>query len=602
MSEPPPALQRPFEGIPRGLRLAFYALAIVLALLHTFVIFRGLRSEAGMDHAQMARELARHGTLTTQVIRPYAWGQIQAHGASPDARAFPSTFQPPLPTLLLAAVFKPLERWFDYEPGQGRSIYLLDRVVACLGVLLLLASIYVTHGTARSLFDEKVAAVAAGCLMVSAPLWDLACDGSPLMLLFLETAIAVRLWVAARIDIENDEPHTGKLLGLGLTGAAMVMTHWMAVWLVLGLLAATIFFLRGNRSAAALVGLLPALALSAWGWRNVGLTGDALGATKAFFQTLIVGGNSEDLQRDLSMNAPGVDVGLLLRGIGAHWQAQFGRAWALTGMIVPAMAALVAFIHPFRRAEAADARWMTATLLGAAIVGTGLIGLRENQTDDRNLYLALTPILAIFGSAMLVVWWSRFSTAAFSFWSQWGFAVLAIGITALPMAVRLPSQMKVGLAMADRQFPHWPPYVPDRVEVVGRLMEENETVFSDAPWFVAWYADVPAVWVPRSRSDFYRVRDALSGAQTPAAGVVITPVSARQNYVSDLFTGSYSEWPDLILRGPMLAFDKAFLPDPKFPYKVPLPLVAFPIGERESLGIFMAFYTDRPRLPQAATR
>ena len=596
MPAPQPNAATP--GIATGLRIAFCVFAVGMAFLHTFVSFRGLRSEAGMDHAQLGRELARTGALTTKVVRPYAWAQLEENGVTPDAWAFDETFRPPLPTLLWAAAFKPLERWWDYSPLGESVVYLLDRVIACSGVLFLLWAIFLTHGAARSLFDDKVAAVAAACLVVSAPLWDLAVDGSPLMLVFLEVAMAFRIWVAARVAIEEDESPTGWLLLLGVVSAALVMTQWMAVWLVLGLVASVAFFMPGHRKMASVVGLLPAFALGIWCWRSMQITGDPLGAAKAFFQVLVVGGNVDLLQRDLGMRAPGVQVDFLVRNLGIHWQAQLGQSVALAGTVIPALVGLFSFMHGFRRPEVSDARWMAAVVMLGALIGAGFLGLREDAADDANLYLVMVPMMATLGSAMLLIWWSRFRGSALGFWNQWGFAVLAIGLTALPLIVRLPSQLKVGLTMAGRQFPHWPPYVPDRVEVVGRLVEGKEVVFSDAPWFVAWYADVPAVWVPERRSDFYSLRDKLSANGTPAAGVVVTPVSGRQAYVGDLFTGSYSEWPDLILRGPMLAFDKAFLPDPEFPYKVPLPLVAFPIGERENLGIFMVFYTDKPRLPE----
>ena len=45
----------------------------------------------------------------------------------------------------------------------------------------------------------------------------------------------------------------------------------------------------------------------------------------------------------------------------------------------------------------------------------------------------------------------------------------------------------------------------------------------------------------------------------------------------------------------MLAFDREFPPRPDFEYKVPIPLVAIPVGARENLSLQMTFYTARPR-------
>ena len=65
MSKPPTP-----SASPRLFRLAFYALAIGLALIHVFITFRGLSTAAGMEQAQLAREIARGNGYQTKVIRP----------------------------------------------------------------------------------------------------------------------------------------------------------------------------------------------------------------------------------------------------------------------------------------------------------------------------------------------------------------------------------------------------------------------------------------------------------------------------------------------------------------------------------------------------
>jgi hypothetical protein len=194
--------------------------------------------------------------------------------------------------------------------------------------------------------------------------------------------------------------------------------------------------------------------------------------------------------------------------------------------------------------------------------------------------------------------WARLQGGALTFWAVRGYAVIAVAVSAVPMLVELPTHLKLGLTMAGRMFPNWPPYVPERVAVMGKLVDSKEVVFSDAPWFVAWYADIPAVWLPNKRSDFSAMKEKIESSGARVAGVVVTPVSARVHYLSDAFNGGYREWPDLIFRGPMIAFDKEFVPSPDFPYNVPIPLVAVPVGEKESLSLLMTFYTDRMRSPK----
>ena len=144
-------------------------------------------------------------------------------------------------------------------------------------------------------------------------------------------------------------------------------------------------------------------------------------------------------------------------------------------------------------------------------------------------------------------------------------------------------------------MPHWPPYAPDRVTVIRRLLEPQEMVFADAPWFVAWYADVPAAWIPAKRDDFDLMSARAEASGSSVAGVVVSPLSARLNHLHEAFDGPYREWPDLIFRGPMLALDREFLPHPDFKFKLPVPLVGLPVGSKENLSMQMTFYTDRAR-------
>ena len=139
------------------LRLVFYAAAIVMALLHVFVMFRGLSSAEGMNQAQLARQIARTGSYQTHVIEPYAWAQLESAQKQPTPLAMPETVQPPLQPLLWSVAFGFMKPWQVYDPVTGSAVFLLDRVIACFGVTWYLLTIFFTHGAARRLFDEQVA-------------------------------------------------------------------------------------------------------------------------------------------------------------------------------------------------------------------------------------------------------------------------------------------------------------------------------------------------------------------------------------------------------------------------------------------------------------
>lgn len=576
------------------LRLVFYAAAIVMALLHVFVTFRGLSSVEGMNQAQLARQIARTGSYQSHVIEPYAWAQMEAAEKKPSPLAMPETVQPPLQPLLWSVAFRFMKPWQVYDPVTGGAVFLMDRVIACFGVVWYLLTIFFTHGAARRLFDEQVAAIAAIALLVCEPAWELMVSGAPRALLVLLFALAFRLYASAAGRAVEDRGTFMPLALLGLVCALMVLTHWMALWVVLGVVIGVAVFLPRGRAGAVIVALFPVLVLVAWGWWNVQLCGDPLGGIKALLQAQSSAVAHDTLLRDFSPSVPLLQVDDLLRRVGLGWQEQLALLFAHLGYGVPALMFFLALMHRFRKADAASARWMLAVVFACTALGMGLLGLPDKEKDDNALYIVLMPAMGTFGAAMLVVLWSRFQMSG-ELVARWGAPIVALLVTALPMGVNLPVLMKFGLTMGGKIPPHWPPFLPERAFILRLLAERNEFIISDSPAFVAWYADLPCVNLPVQRADYEVMKTKAEERGAKLAGFVMTPVSAKTERITDVYTGPWSEWRDLIVRGPMLAFDKDFTPSPEFPFKIPVPLVATPVGEKEHLSLSMVFYTDKPR-------
>ena len=578
-----------------ALRYIFFVLAVVLALIHVFVTFRGLSSASGMDQAQLAREIARGHGFQTKVIRPYSWAQALESGNKVSPAAMPDLWQAPLQPLLLAPAFKILERWSTYTPARGSTIYLLDRVVASYGVIFFLLAILLTKSVASQLFDDKIAGITALCLVVSQPLWGLAVSGSALTLLMLEFAAGFRLFISAIRRSQSGQPSLMVLILLGIVCAAMLLTHWMSVWLILGFIVAALIVLPGRVAAASPMILFTLLTAGAWGYRNYVLCGDPMGATKTLFQAMIFAGQEDILLRDFSIAVQSVDVQSSLKELTANWANLLDQTSLLVGSIVVTLLFPLALIHRFKNGQTSSARWALAAIAGCALLGVGLAGVREAFADEHNLLVILTPMLTAFGIAMLATAWARFNPLLGAFWNQSGYAIVAIVLTALPLISRMPTALKAGLAMRN-QLANWPPYLPERLAVLPLILDENEVIAADAPWFSAWYADIPSIWIPAQRSDFDALRQQAAHSGHPIAGFLITPISAQvPDYLGQIFEGPYAEWPDLVFRGPMLGFDREFLPWPDFPYKVPIPLVPFTVTGGDSQSMLMAFYTDRQR-------
>lgn len=580
-------------------RLVFYAAALVMALLQVFVTFRGLSSAEGMNQAQLARQIARTGSWQTRVIQPYAWAQMEQAGREPTPAAMPETVQPPLQPLLWSVAFRFLKPWQVYDPVHGSAVFLLDRVIACFGVLGYLLTIFFTHGAARRLFDEQVAAIAAIALLVCEPAWEMMVSGAPRTILLPLFAIAFRLYASAAGRAVEDRSLALPLSLLGIVCSLIVLAHWMAMWIVAGVIIGVGAFLPRGKLGAIVVALFPVLTLAAWAWWNTQLCGDPLGGVKALFHSQSSALSHDSMLRDFSPSLPLLQIDDMLRRVGLGWQDHLGHLYAHLGYVVPALLFFLTFLHRFRKPDAGAARWMLAVVLACVALGTALLGIAQHDQDDNALYIILMPAMAIFGAAMLVILWSRFQMPG-EFMSRWGAPIAALAITALPMVVNLPVLMKFGLTMGGKIPPHWPPYLPERAFILSLLVEKDEFVITDSPAFIAWYADIPSVNLPVQRADHEVMKAKAEERGAKLAGFVMTPVSAKVERITDLYTGPYSEWRDLVIRGPMLAFDRDFAPSPDFPYRIPIPLAGTSVGERENVSLSMVLYSEKPRTSRKA--
>ena len=488
--QPQPNASRPI------FRLAFYAVAIGLALVHVFITFRGIHSAAGMEQAQVAREIARGHGLQTKIVRPYALARFNASLKEVVPGQMPEITTSPLQPLLWAPIFKALERHFPFEPTKNGGIYLMDRAIACMGVTYFLLTLLWTHGAARRLFDDSIAAVAVAALILCEPLWKLSVSGSPIALMLPLFALTMRVYAAAQIRIQEGLSATLQMIAIGVLASLMLLTHWMAVWMVVGLVLAVAQGFPGHRRGALCVAGLPFLTLIVWCLWIAQQSGDVLGGAKTLFQAHLLTQEPNILQREFSIVTQPVFVDDLLRKAAWNLTNQLTELYAYLGHSVPALAFFIALMHRFRRPEVIRTLQGLGLMFLSTAVGMGFLGLPEKSQDDNALYIVLVPAMAIGGCAMLAVLWARLQISAGFFWQRFGFAVIALAISAIPMMATLPGDLKMGLTMRNRIYPHWPPYVPSQVPVLARLIEPNEIIFTDAPWFLSWYADIPCAWMP----------------------------------------------------------------------------------------------------------
>lgn len=583
---------RPNEVKP-VLNVALWAFVASLAFLYVFITFRGLNSPSAMDQAQIARELARGHGFSTQMIRPSAVQQMQQAGKEMSMVSMPDTYHAPLQPLLWAPAFKALERWWEFDAKS--TIYRMDRVVACMGAVWFLLTLLLTHGMARRLFDTALANFAVLALALCRPLWGMVTTGgSRALLLFLMTFCCWLLLILFR-RATNGDPLGVLPFFLGLAAAALVLTHWMAVWLVLGLIVACAIFLRGHRGAVILIALLPILAIGGWWTRNVMVCGDILGASRSLAASMLSPFPESYQARDYENAALPVNLTALIRKLNLNLSGQMSDLYDHLSGVVPAVLFFLALLHRFRREDVNAMRWAVALIWLGGILGMALVGLPDKAEDDNQLHTLLLPTLTVMGLAGLAVVWGRLSPGRGGIWTRHGYAWLAVIIGGWPMAMGLSSDLRVGL-FYNEQLLQWPPYRPDALSQLKLMVKEEELTVSDMPWAVAWYGDRASLWLPRNRDQFTALRDIAEKQNHHIAGFVLSPISTQDSTLSTQSTGSFGEWTELIFRGPVasLGYDLAtnVLWLREYPKGLPLGGVLMPDGRR----MFVAnFFADKDR-------
>jgi hypothetical protein len=432
----------------------------------------------------------------------------------------------------------------------------------------------------KKLFDERIATSMALGMVLCQLLWDVTRSGLPQMLLLFLFSLAMHLVCVGIEKVSQDENVFPAAFGIGLLAAGMVMTHWMALWLVLGIALVVGLFFRRKGVSAALVCLPPAAALTAWALRNHAICGDYLGACKALSQTLLHPGVPSVLLRDFSVSNPAVELSALMRKLSVNFALETSEIFSYLGGAVAAVLFFVSLLHAFRNQTASKFRWALFIVWLFAALGMSAIGLPDRSSDDNQIHTLFIPLMSGYGFAFMAVLWGRLAHRRKTWWTEHGYAAIALGISAFPMLTTLPPEVTLGLHLKG-EFSHWPPYLPDRVAKLNGITKENEYTFSDAPWAVAWYADRHSVWLPLDKADFSEMRRRLEVFGNPVAGFLITPVAARCEYLGSVFRDEYKDWAPQIYRGMVMGFGLDVLAQQtEFPYLQIYPLAGQPVGDR----------------------
>src|SRR5205823_74547 len=143
--------------------------AITLGIVALFVLylyqFRGLSTSVGMDQAQIGRAIASGEGWKTKLARPLAVGQLQAHGRDVAQNIWVDTYNAPLPPLVNAIALLPVKAF--WKMNIRTIVYPGDKAIATMSILLFIASVAVLYFAARRLFDQHLALLACGLVILA---------------------------------------------------------------------------------------------------------------------------------------------------------------------------------------------------------------------------------------------------------------------------------------------------------------------------------------------------------------------------------------------------------------------------------------------------
>ena len=585
-------------------RSLFFLVLIIFTLGNLFVLFKGLNSPQAMDQAQISREIARGHGFTTKMIRPVAYDQAQrAQKRSISLVGFQDTYHSPLNPLLNAAVLKIIgaDKPNSWQMGANEMVFPLDRVIATVSTLFFLLAIGVNYLLIARIFDAKIAGVCAILMLFCDSFWNYSLSGLPQMLMLLLFSSALYFaYRAVEATTEGRLAMTPALIA-GVFFTLLALTHWMTVWIALGyiIFAAVTFRPRGVIGITILVlliiaGIGPIL-------RNQSITGSPFGTAFLTVYNGLSNSGEAAVMRTADLESEPLVIDGLIAKILRTTLMQSMDIIPLLGGIIVAPLFFLSLLHPFKRASISSFRWAILVMWILAAFGLAIFGISKDPLDPNQIHLLFAPIMTAYGLAFVSILWSRLEFVASTPMLRNVHYFLIVGICALPLVLALPMKVRVGMHLRDRGgVPNWPPYyapaLNSKTAGIRGWTTDDEVIFSDQPWAVAWYADRLSIWLPPTYAGFEKLETIANDLQTPVTGILISPCSHGLGSLTEV-ANQYKDFTFMVLDGRTFftnypagvsLFDK----DPRiqavakrYPYRQPM------------VGMDMVYYSDRAIRP-----
>jgi 4-amino-4-deoxy-L-arabinose transferase-like glycosyltransferase len=546
------------DGVSEASEVRFRTLVLGLAAvtvpplvlyLYYKLMFAGLSHYQAMDFAQLARNLSTGKGFTTYLLRPLAL----THGDNPLAQ--PELTHGPLYPLLLALAFGLL----------GAK----DWVVAAVSGFFYLLTIPVLYRLGNRVFGRSVALVTVLIFTFNALVLQYAVSGLHLTLyIFIATSLLLAVHGLACAARDRAVAPRRLLLRIGVLAALLYLTEPVFFWVLPVILVTVMWLSPAHRARAAGWFALPLCVLVLpWMCRNALLAGNpvfGLRGMELWMYTRLYPGET----------AYQLTPGELVPGIGT-FKAVAQKILLGTGRVIQAFPQVtaswvLAFFLPgllFQFADPAANTLRRVTMFSflAILMGTLLFGL------EMPLFVALIPVMLVYSVAFLIHLAREARLGK-------GSMVLVTGLMAVAVLYPLFSETTL------TQRPE-PINAVATARALAAGSRAEEVVLSDQPWFVAWYAERPSLWLPATERQLKASRERFAGA--------------RWLFLTDSVRQYSPEWQIVYdtLQGWGSAYNQARLTSGKLPERIRLEGKQRPLYE--ALQGFAAVAPTEERLPSA---
>jgi len=518
--------------VPKLLRVWLVGAIVAVGVVFVFVVFQAARMSElsdlrAMDLAQIARNLATGQGFTTDFIRPLTLA------LAPRIQNHPELVHAPLHPAFMSLLF----RLF------GTS----NQAISWSSGIPFLLTLPLVFWLGLTAFSRKVGMLSAVVLATNAVALTVAVSGT-------EGALLGLLFTILCIVLVYHHKRASRRLPLaaaaGVLTALLYLTHFVWAMAVAPVLLLIVFSTSGRQRLlnTALFVAAFAVVVLPWFYRVYQVTGSPLcnpSAYEMIVNTRTFSGNL--IYRSFEQSPPGVISFVLSAPREVYERARdaavemYPLLFSLAGLVIMPFF-VVAAIVPLGHAGMDRLR---PALYGVALLLFAALCL---MTPDGRLLLPLAPIMTIIAIAFFYQLLdlrvrplterlrARWTVLAVVFLMALHFLPLFLQLApGRPIAPTLPTAVRRASQELNALIP----------QISGREAAPA-IVLTDMPWAVAWYADRPALWLPRNEVDLRRMEQIVGQIRWLVLTPQIMDVAQREQAV-----GWAQLWQRAIMKAPI---------------------------------------------------